>query len=214
MRTLHELYRAFRADHPAHPASWALYMARAEIATDAVLTERFDATTYGIYDVDIDALAQHSDITLFAGSSVVVSIEDDYDARPEDDEFYSDADLRAWSRGRWRHVGVTVTVTLPDGRVGDCTLWNVEVGEYWPGSVEGQLWDPVLELTKDAKVCAEAQTAKPAVVAQIVESLSRHSEATTYTAPDGSAVIVARTWLVRVNADGTATSAGLTNWTS
>jgi|SRR5882762_4873242 len=69
-------------------------------------------------------------IIVHNGLTYSVAVEPDDVVGPEDYDCYEDEDIRAYERGDWSYVHITVTVRV-DGFKGTDSLGAVDVGEHW-----------------------------------------------------------------------------------
>lgn len=69
-------------------------------------------------------------IIVHNGLTYSVAVEPDGGIGPEDYDCYEDEDIRAYERGEWGYVHITVTVRV-DGFKGVDSLGGVDVGEHW-----------------------------------------------------------------------------------
>lgn len=171
-----EVYRARRAagDTPyvAHHYFMRERAVRAVLADldGDVPVEGPQSTFHGVeeaYDVDDAALVTftsgpapwrrhtrsrqpYGTVSIPEGAQVRVFVHRDVLAFGIGDDCYTRDDLAAWERGEWHYVGVEVAALLVDGTSGTAILWGIERGAYWPGSVEGQLWEQVPDLIEQA----------------------------------------------------------------
>lgn len=166
------LYRQLRAD--GMPARTAHALARDEDIVEVVLIPAHDGYVVDTAELEAVTAGPHPNVATVDGSpvdgtirfpeGVVVTLQlvDDQDSHVDDDECYSAEDITAWRENQWRFVGVVVTATLEEGEeeVGEESVWRVDVGDYWPGSEEGQAWhaarDMLAELARN--VTAELES--------------------------------------------------------
>lgn len=92
------------------------------------------------------------------GATAHVHVYDDAETSPDDVGDLDPELFDAWKRDAWGYVGVSVVVTLADGRQGEAAVWGVERGDYFPGSDEAQVIDRVYELMGEAVHEAERVT--------------------------------------------------------
>lgn len=144
-----------------------------------------------VYDVDAAALERHTRLryvgatgvdnltrveigdprlTLPPGATVRLYVYHDGDSTPDDADCYSPEDVQAWRDDAWHYVGTSAVVTLADGTTGEAAVWGMETGDYWPGTDEADVWEPVEELIGEA--LAAALEAAPDVSAVIGDTLS------------------------------------------
>lgn len=224
MRTVTELYKAFRAD--GHQPSVALHYAKREPASRDVLTETGDTDDAPYecpllaYDVDTDALARRTadwpdPVVAPAGATVRVFVYDDLSPSIDDvdAEVYDDEARAAYAVGRWTYVGVSVVVTLADGRRGLAECWGFELGDYWPGSEDAQVYDyAASDMISEAVRIAESETYKPTTVAETLDVITGTlPDGQVFRAADGSAVVIDGDSIVFVGQDGSTCSATMSD---
>jgi hypothetical protein len=78
------------------------------------------------------------------GLTYRIALYHDIDASPLDAECYDEDDIEAWRDERWHYYGVVVKLTGQAGE-GEASLWGVEIGDYWPGSEEAQVWLAIVD---------------------------------------------------------------------
>jgi hypothetical protein len=150
---------------------------------DRILTSDGWSSDGDVYLVDLDAYADavartwtrtfladdgRTTITTLAprphippGATCRAVVGRDEDSTPDDAECYDPEDIAAWRRDEWSYAFYTVVVTLADGTEGGATLGGCELGDYWPGSTEAQIWDtmgPGSDLIGEAVATAMANT--------------------------------------------------------
>lgn len=142
-------YRSHRAD--GQPARYAFYLARRDDVAEALLTWDYDEAGE-FYDVDVDQLRALAEISLPPGAQARVHLHLDDDAwnRWGDEVDYSHEDIAAAERDAWTFYGVEVLVTDHTGHEASFAVWGFPIGDYWPGSVAGQVWEAAHDLFPDA----------------------------------------------------------------
>lgn len=163
----------------------AVAYARDVVKALAVLPRMSHHSSRWCYDVDVEALARetagpvlhvtrpdgtHPDGTVMlpAGSRARIEVLPD-DRGWEDEECYDEGDYAAWLRDEWHFRGVVATVTLADGREGEASVWGVDVGPYWIGVEESQIWHVLPDLLAEALDEADEQD-RQVTIARDVEA--------------------------------------------
>jgi hypothetical protein len=117
---------------------------------------------------DLAELARAAGYVFPAGWTVTASLEADYDSTPHDGDWATPQDIAAWKNGKWRYVGVVVTVRDGEGREwGTASLRGVEHGLALDDgtTTDALARDDVLpELVTEA--CVEATSAATGWVAE------------------------------------------------
>jgi len=146
--------RAYAAAVDAHDAASVLYLNghTGGYIIDADALDR--VTSKPLTNVtNADGSPVTRGITLPDDVTAVVTLSYDDGRTPGEDgeDCYSADDVAAWRENEWTFQTVTVTLTDDDGReLSYATCGCVEVGDYWPGTEESQVWHVVPDLVSEA----------------------------------------------------------------